>query len=38
MTVTEEKLVWFDSRNRPPGSIDPSRMGKRNPNDTERAR
>jgi hypothetical protein len=28
-------LVWIDTRNPPPGRIDPSRMGKPHPNDSE---
>lgn len=32
---TDEGLVRIDTSNPPPGRIDRSRMGRRNPNDTE---
>jgi hypothetical protein len=35
MTEGDETIVWFDAKNLPPGRIDPSRLGKHNPNDTE---
>jgi hypothetical protein len=35
MNSDDETTVWFDANNLPPGRIDPTRMGKHNPNDTE---
>jgi hypothetical protein len=35
MSKGDETVVWFDANNLPPGRIDPTRMRKHNPNDTE---
>lgn len=35
MTLIRKRLVRIDMSNPPPGRCDPSRMGKRNPNDTD---